>query len=143
MPPGVLWVANSAHYCRSSSGGGTSIYLVKSWIQDPVDAKILAILLVDGHRGWPSRDHRLLRLNVVGSNPLRFASLEQDIPCADANRSIARHTSACVMIRFPPVVFVRIQKRFYSTYNFLQQATFPRNLLIFQHFLNKNLGFSP
>ena len=105
MPPIVHWMAKLAHYPRSSSGGGTSIYLAKSWIQAPVDAKILEILLVDGQRGCPSRDQRLLRLNVVGSSPLRFASPEQDIPCSDAKRSMARHTSACVMIRFPPIVF--------------------------------------
>ena len=105
MPPVASRMAKMANYCRSSSGVGTSIYLAKSWMQEPVDAKILEILLVDGQRGCPSRDQRLLRLNVVGSNPLRFASPEQDNPCADAKFSIARHTSACVMIRFPHCFF--------------------------------------
>lgn len=70
------------------------MYLAKSWIEDPVEAKILEILFVDGHRGCPSRDQRLLRLNVVGSKPLLFANPEQDIPCSVANRSMARHTSS-------------------------------------------------
>lgn len=78
----------------SCSGGGTSIYFAKSWIDAPVEAKILEMLFVDGQRGWPSRDHRLLRLNVVGSRPLHFAKPEHDIPCSVANRSMARHTSS-------------------------------------------------
>ena len=71
--------------------------LVKSWIFAPVDDKILEILLVDGHRGCPSLDQRLLLLNVVGSKPLHFASPEHDIPCSVAKRSMARHTSSCVI----------------------------------------------
>jgi hypothetical protein len=71
--------------------------LVKSWILAPVDDKILEILFVDGQRGCPSFDQRLLLLNVVGSSPLHFASPEQDIPCSTAKRSIACHTSSCVI----------------------------------------------
>ena len=39
---------------------------------------ILAILFVEGQRGCPYFDQRLLLLNVVASNPLRLASPEQD-----------------------------------------------------------------
>lgn len=74
------------------------INLVKSVILAPVDAKILEMLFVDGQRGWPSLDQRLERLNVVGSSPLHFANPEQDMPCSVAKRSIARHTSSCVII---------------------------------------------
>lgn len=79
-------------YCRSVPCG--SINLVKSWILAPVDDKILEILFVDGQRGCPSLDQRLLLLKVVGSRPLHFAKPEQDIPCSVANRSIARQTSS-------------------------------------------------
>lgn len=71
--------------------------LVKSWILAPVDDKIFEILFVDGQRGWPSLDQRLLLLNVVGSKPLHFANPEQDIPCSVAKRSMARQTSSCVI----------------------------------------------
>ena len=43
-------VQNTPKY-YSCSGGGTSIYFVKSAMEEPVDAKILEILLVDGQRG--------------------------------------------------------------------------------------------
>ena len=69
-----------------------------------MDDNILDILLVDGQRGWPSLDQRLLLLNVVGSKPLHFASPEQDIPCSVAKRSIARQTSSCVIF-LSPLVF--------------------------------------
>ena len=82
-------------YSRSLLPG--SINFVKSWMLAPVDDNILEILFVDGHRGWPSLDHRLLLLNVVGSNPLHFANPEHDIPCSVAKRSIARQTSSCVI----------------------------------------------
>ncbi len=64
----------------SRSLDDVSMYLVKSWIDAPVDARIFEILFVDGHLGCPSRDHRLLRLKVVGSKPLHLANPEQDIP---------------------------------------------------------------
>ena len=80
---------------------GVSINLVKSWILAPVDDNILDMLFVDGHRGCPSLDQRLLLLNVVGSKPLHFAKPEQDIPCSVANRSMARHTSSCVIFSLP------------------------------------------
>lgn len=88
-----------------------SMNLVNSWIEAPVDANILEILLVDGHRGWPSLVQRLLRLNVVGSKPLHRANPEHDIPCSIANRSIARQTSSCV-IKFSP--FSLLQDIFYA-----------------------------
>ncbi len=59
--------------------GSWSIYLVKSCIFDPVDDKILDMLFVEGQRGCPSLDQRLLLLKVVGSKPLHFARPEQDI----------------------------------------------------------------
>lgn len=83
-----------------------SMNLVNSWIEAPVDANILEILLVDGHRGWPSLVQRLLRLNVVGSKPLHRANPEHDFPCSIANRSIARQTSSCV-IKFPPFLYYK------------------------------------
>jgi len=55
------------------------INFVKSSSEAPVEAKILEILLVEGHLGCPSLDQRLLLLNVVGSKPLHFARPEQDI----------------------------------------------------------------
>lgn len=76
---------------------GVSINLVKSCIFAPVDDKIFEILLVDGHLGCPSLDQRLLLLNVVGSKPLHLARPEQDMPCSVAKRSMARHTSSCVI----------------------------------------------
>ena len=75
----------------------SSIYFVKSWIVEPVDANIFEILFVDGQRGWPSLDQRLLLLKVVGSRPLHFANPEQDIPWSFAKRSMARQTSSCVI----------------------------------------------
>ena len=63
----------------------------------PVASKIFAILFVDGQRGWPYLDQRLLLLNVVGSKPLRFARQEQDILREYAKLSIAPHTSLCVI----------------------------------------------
>ena len=53
-------------------------YFVKSYKLAPVLSNIFAILLVEGQRGCPYLDQRLLLLNVVASNPLRFASPEQD-----------------------------------------------------------------
>ena len=82
------------HISRSLGG----INLVKSLSDAPVDANIFEILLVDGQRGWPALDQRLLLLNVVGSKPLHFASPEQDILCSRAKLSIARQTSSCVIV---------------------------------------------
>ena len=62
-----------------------------------VASKIFAMLFVDGQRGWPYLDQRLLLLNVVGSKPLRFARQEQDILCEYAKLSIAPHISLCVI----------------------------------------------
>ena len=56
------------------------IYLKKSWGAEFVAFSIFEIVSVDGQRGWPNTDARLLLLKVVGSNPLRFASAEHDIP---------------------------------------------------------------
>ncbi len=81
------------YYSRPVSFG-LSMNFVKSCILAPVDDNIFEILFVDGHRGCPSLDQRLLLLNVVGSKPLHFANPEQDIPCSVAKRSIARHTSS-------------------------------------------------
>jgi hypothetical protein len=53
-------------------------YFVKSYRLAPVLSNIFAILFVEGQRGCPYLDQRLLLLNVVASNPLRFASPEQD-----------------------------------------------------------------
>ena len=50
MPYGANHMATKTDY-RSFSGGGTSIYFAKSCIDAPVEAKILEILFVDGHRG--------------------------------------------------------------------------------------------
>ena len=69
----------------------------KSSMFDPVEDKIFEILRVDGHLGWPSLDHRLLLLKVVGSNLLFFASPEQDILCAAAKHSMAFHIDSCVI----------------------------------------------
>ena len=94
---------------------------VKSSSDAPVEANILEILFVDGHRGCPSLDQRLLLLKVVGSKPLLFAKPEQDILCSVANFSIARHTSSWVIIfllyntLFPnptPLIIVGILGRF-------------------------------
>ena len=97
-----------SNMCRDSQARSLpcgSMNLVKSWILAPVDDKILEILFVDGQRGWPSLDQRLLLLNVVGSSPLHFAKPEQDIPCSVAKRSIACQTSSCVMISLSLVIF--------------------------------------
>ena len=72
----------------------------------PVAARIFAILPVDGHRGWPYLDQRLLLLNIVGSKPLRRARPEHDILCSLANRSIAYQTSLCVILFTPVYCFV-------------------------------------
>ena len=56
------------------------MYLKKSWGAACVAFSIFEIVSVDGHRGWPNTEARLLLLNVVGSNPLRLAKPEQDIP---------------------------------------------------------------
>lgn len=87
IPP--LW---AAHY------GITSVKcLIRSFIEAPVASKILAMLLVDGQRGCPYLDQRLLLLNVVGSNPLYLAKPEQDMLCSFANTSIAYQISLCVI----------------------------------------------
>ena len=67
------------------------INLKKSWGVAPVAAIIFAMLLVDGQRGCSYLEIRLLLLKVVGSNPLRLASPEQDKPCSVANNSMACH----------------------------------------------------
>ena len=54
-----------------------------------VASSIFEMLPVEGHRGCSYLENRLLLLNVVGSNPLRFASPEQDKPCSLANNSMA------------------------------------------------------
>ena len=64
---------------------------------EPVASRILAMLFVDGQRGCPYFELRLLLLNVVGSSPLNFAKPEQDIFLENANLSIAVHTSLCVI----------------------------------------------
>ena len=69
----------------------------KSFNVQLVPCNILAMLLVDGQRGWPYCEKRLLLLNVVGSNPQCFARPEQLILCAVAKQSIAFQTSACVI----------------------------------------------
>ena len=71
--------------------------LVKSFIDAPVADNIFAILFVDGQRGWPYLDQRLLLLNVVASNPESLAKPEQDILCLTAKLSIACHISWCVI----------------------------------------------
>ena len=108
-----------------------SICFVKSWILEPVDAKILDILFVDGHLGCPSLDQRLLLLNVVGSSPLHFAKPEHDIPCSIAKRSMARHTSSCViffslcyLLEFYPFVLAHLD--FIPYLPRKQWAPFPR-----------------
>lgn len=65
------------------------IYLKKSCGAEFVALNILEIVSVDGQRGCPNTDARLLLLNVVGSRPLRFANPEQDMPWSCANNSIA------------------------------------------------------
>ena len=56
------------------------MYLKKSWGDEFVALNIFEIVSVDGQRGCPNTDARLLLLNVVGSKPLCFARPEQDIP---------------------------------------------------------------
>lgn len=73
------------------------INFAKSPIFAPVDDNILEMLSVLGHLGCPSLDHLLLRLKVVGSKPLFFASPEQDILCSVAKHSMAFHMSSCVI----------------------------------------------
>lgn len=96
VPAGLSRDLFCRHPIRLLSESSTNF--VKSWIDEPVEDKILEILLVDGQRGWPSLVQRLLLLNVVGSNPLHRANPEQDIPCAFAKFSIARQISSCVII---------------------------------------------
>lgn len=89
-----------AHFVRHQPirfFGVLSTNFVKSWIDAPVEDKILEMLLVDGQRGWPSLVQRLLRLNVVGSKPLHRARPLHDMPCAVAKFSMARQISSCVM----------------------------------------------
>ena len=61
-----------------AAGDEEEKYFVKSYRLAPVLSNIFAILFVEGQRGCPYLDQRLLLLNVVASNPLRFASPEQD-----------------------------------------------------------------
>ena len=79
---------------------------------DPVACNILAMLLVDGQRGCPYLELRLLLLNVVGSRPLNLARPEQDIFLEVANLSIAVHTSLCVILNsfVLSVCFLNTQK---------------------------------
>lgn len=70
-----LFIDNNYYKVGSRDG----INFVKSSNEDPVEANIFEILLVDGHRGCPSLDQRLLLLKVVGSKPLHFARPEHDI----------------------------------------------------------------
>ena len=63
----------------------------------PVAPRIFAMLPVEGQRGWPYFEKRLLLLNVVGSKPLYFAKPEQVMLCACANRSIVFQMSLCVI----------------------------------------------
>ena len=58
----------------------------------------MAILFVEGHRGCPYFDQRLLLLKVVASNPENFANPEQDMLCWKAKLSIACHISWWVMV---------------------------------------------
>ena len=74
-------------------------YFVKSDRFDPVLSNILAILFVDGQRGCPYFDQRLLLLKVVASNPLSFARPEHDTWWSFAKASIANQTSACVILK--------------------------------------------
>ena len=71
---------------------------MKSFKEQPVAFNILAMLFVDGQRGWPYFDQRLLLLNVVGSRPLYFARPEHDMLCKLAKLSIAYQTSLCVIL---------------------------------------------
>ena len=84
--------------------------------------------MVEGHRGCPSLDQRLLLLKVVGSKPLHLASPEQDIPCSDANLSIARQTSSCVITAPTLCNNFLIQTNFIQPTQNAQQARFPRIL---------------
>ena len=59
----------------------------------PVEFNIFAILFVEGHRGCPYFDQRLLLLKVVASNPENLANPEQDMLCRKAKLSIACHIS--------------------------------------------------
>ena len=81
------------------------INFVKSLIDAPVADSIFDILLVDGQRGCPSLDQRLLLLKVVGSKPLHFAKPEHVLPCSLAKRSMAFQTSSCVMVNSPFVLW--------------------------------------
>lgn len=77
------------------------INFVKSFMDAPVADNIFAILFVDGQRGCPCLDQRLLLLNVVGSRPLHFANPEHVFPCSDAKLSIAFQTSSWFMMFSP------------------------------------------
>ena len=70
---------------------------MNSFISVPVASNILAMLLVDGQRGCPYFDQRLLLLNMVGSSPLSFAKPEQESLWAAAKQSIAFQISLCVI----------------------------------------------
>ena len=74
-------------------------YFVRSYRLEPVLSNIFAILFVEGQRGCPYLDQRLLLLKVVASNPLRFANPEQDTLCSLAKESMANQTSACVILK--------------------------------------------
>ena len=74
-----------------------------SLIVVPVAFNTLAMLYVDGQRGWPYLLNRLLLLNVVASRPANLANPEQDIFFEAANLTIARHSSSCVIL-IPPFV---------------------------------------
>lgn len=82
---------------RSGCCADGAKYFIKSLSVAPVAFKIFAMLPVDGQRGWPYFDQRLLLLNDVGSRPQYFANPEHVILCSLAKRSIAYHTSLCVM----------------------------------------------
>lgn len=72
----------------------------------PVAPRIFAMLPVEGQRGWPYFEKRLLLLNVVGSKPLYFAKPEQVMLCACANRSIVFQMSLCVIFLSPLIVVI-------------------------------------
>ena len=118
---------------RSGCWAAGAKYLIKSFNDAPVASRIFAMLLVDGHRGWPYLDQRLLLLNVVGSSPLHFAKPEHDIPCSVAKRSMARQTSSCVIFSLPLLVaqvntiFCLTCTDFIPEIRAKQQVAFPRN----------------
>lgn len=73
----------------------------KSIMYASFESNTFARLCIDGQRGLPSRVQRLLRFNVVESNPLRRAIHEQVILRLRAKLSIAFHISACVIFPSP------------------------------------------